>query len=101
MKCANIYDSSSFSSIVNIDIDSGKGQKDVLFRYAYTNCYNYRLDQNSMTFSIENDGVTLSSADHNAKDRTYNLKTIYQTSLPLNEYFFFKIKGVWRNTQKF
>ena len=52
-----------------------------------------------MTFIIENEGVSLSSGDHNTKDRTYTLRTIQQGNLPLNEYFYLKIKGIWRNTK--
>jgi hypothetical protein len=29
-----------------------------------------------MTFTIENDNVQLSNGDHNAKDKTYTLRTI-------------------------
>ena len=50
-----------------------------------------------MTFTIENDNVRLSNGDHNSKDKTYTLRTIYQTNLPLNEVFYLKIKATWKN----
>jgi hypothetical protein len=53
-----------------------------------------------MTFSIEMTGVTISAtADHNKNGRSFNLRSIYQANLPLNEYFYLKVKGIWKNTK--
>ena len=49
-----------------------------------------------MVFSVDKDGVTLSQGDHNQKDRTFTLRSIAQANIPLNEYFFLKIRGLWR-----
>ena len=50
-----------------------------------------------MTFTLDNYGITLSSSDHNKNDKTFTLRATQQGNLPLNEYFYFKIKGVWRS----
>ena len=50
-----------------------------------------------MTFTIENDGVSLSNGDHNVNERSFTLRTIQQTNLPLNEIFYLKIRGLWQN----
>jgi hypothetical protein len=52
-----------------------------------------------MTFTIDIDGVSLSQADHNSNDKIFYLRSIYQSNLPLNDVFYLKIKGIWRNTQ--
>ena len=49
-----------------IDLNSSKGTQDVVFNYGYSDCLDYKLDQSQMTFTIDNDGVSLSSGDHNA-----------------------------------
>ncbi len=48
-----------------IDLEGTKGINDIVLNYGFSNCNDYKLDQASMTFTIENDGVTLSTADHN------------------------------------
>ena len=57
MKCANIFDVAQQSSFVSIDLDSVKGQQDIVFSYGFTDCNNYKLDQSIMSFTIENDNV--------------------------------------------
>jgi|LauGreDrversion4_2_1035121.scaffolds.fasta_scaffold98877_1 hypothetical protein len=37
-KCANIFDRATLKSLVYIDIDSAKGQHDVVFNYGFSDC---------------------------------------------------------------
>jgi hypothetical protein len=49
-----------------------------------------------MTFTIDLEGVSLTSGDHNVTDRSFTLRASYQSNLPINDYFYLKIKAVWR-----
>lgn len=51
-----------------------------------------------MTFDIDySDKISFSSNDHNKDQKTFTLRANVQQYLPLNEYFYFRMKGVWRN----
>jgi hypothetical protein len=51
-----------------------------------------------MTFQI--DGMRdLSTADHNARNRSFTIKNIFLAEVPVNEYFFVKVRGFWKNTK--
>lgn len=62
-------------------------------------CDYYELDQSSITFITE-DGYSISpSRDHNRNEKKFYLRAIQQSSIPLNDYFYIIVKGVWRNTK--
>jgi hypothetical protein len=51
-----------------------------------------------MTFQI--DGMRdLSTADHNARNRSFTIKNIFLAEVPVNEYFYVKVRGFWKNTK--
>ena len=50
MNCANIFDSETNSSFVYRDLEVKLGTSDYSFNYNYTDCPDYKFDQNLMTF---------------------------------------------------
>ncbi len=50
-----------------------------------------------MTFEIDISGVSLSTRDHNVNAKKFTLRRALQSSILSNDYFFIRIKGVWRN----
>jgi len=51
-----------------------------------------------MVFSIEGVG-DLSSGEHNIAKKSFTLKSLYQSSLPINDYFYMKVRAYWKNTK--
>ncbi|TNV87566.1 hypothetical protein FGO68_gene5423 [Halteria grandinella] len=98
VSCLNIIDFEQRRSFVYKDLESAKGVSDIKFKYEATaaGCQGYVLDVSEMVFSIDLDGVSLSGGDHNSSAQTFTLRSQYQVNLPINQYFYLKIKAVWK-----
>eukprot|EP00347_Sterkiella_histriomuscorum_P001938 403370091 len=96
-RCANIFDSSTKLSFIQIDLKSTKTVENAVFTYDFSECFDYVFDASSLTFSLDIPGVAMSSSDHNAQARTVTIRTTTQSDIPSNDYFYLRIKGVWRN----
>ncbi|CDW84325.1 rej domain containing protein [Stylonychia lemnae] len=97
-RCANIFDSTTKQSLVFMDMQSTKTVENAVFQYEYSDCSDYQLDQSAMSFSIDISGVTLLSSDHNREAKTFTLRKQQQSNIPSNDYFYIRIKGVWRSS---
>jgi hypothetical protein len=51
-----------------------------------------------MTFTID-DSNELPTPDHNYSARSFTFRALYQNNLPLNDYFYLKIKAVWKHVK--
>ena len=51
-----------------------------------------------MTFQIDG-GTELPPPDHNISARQFTFRALYQANLPINDYFYLKIKAVWKNVK--
>ena len=41
----------------------------------------------------------LSTADHNTQKRSFLIKNIFLAEMPVNQYFYVKVRGFWKNTR--
>lgn len=96
VRCGNIFDRDTKESFVNRDLEIQKGVDDYTFYYDFTDCPEYKIDPNLMVFSIDGVG-DLSSAEHNIARKSFTLKSLYQSSLPINDYFYLKVRAYWKN----
>ena len=64
MRCANLFDKETQLSYAYKILDIERSNDEYTFKYDYTDCPDYKLDPNLMTFTI--DGFReLSISDHN------------------------------------
>ncbi|CDW76030.1 UNKNOWN [Stylonychia lemnae] len=97
-KCLNIFDKVSKQSLVYKDMDSRRSIDNAVFQYEFSQCGSYVFDKNSLTIDIDfSDKITLLNSDHDKNLQQFTLRSTQQRYLPLNEYFYIRIKGVWRN----
>eukprot|EP00347_Sterkiella_histriomuscorum_P005949 403354642 len=99
-KCLSIFDKERRESVVLMDMDTKRLSEDAVFFYDYTQCGAYVFEQSSITFDIDySDKIVLLNTDHNKAQKSFTLRAGVQQNLPLNEYFYIRLKGVWRNSQ--
>ena len=75
-----------------------KGVDEPVFNYDFTDCADYKFDTNLMEFIIDGRDDILPASDNNVTARRFILKNLYQSNLPINKYFYMRVKGVWKNT---
>jgi hypothetical protein len=76
MRCGNIFDMETKESFLYRDLEIQKGVEDYTLYYDFTDCPDYKIDQNLMVFSIDGVG-DLSSGEHNIAKKSFTLKSLF------------------------
>lgn len=79
-------------------MDTKRTQENAVFYYDFTSCGNYVFNKNLLTVDIDySDKINLLTSDHNQNAQSFTLRAAVQSDLPLNEYFYIRVMGVWQN----
>ena len=97
LDCLNIFDRDTKLSWVTMDLDYQRSGGDIFFNFDYSECGSYYFDPNLMTFNYDIYSRPFIPTDIDLSNKRFKIRQEIQWQLPLNDYFYVRVKGQWRS----